>query len=47
MPPSPGSTVSELTAARGERVLQDVLQEGLTVAGRHAWLSWHLRGQEG
>jgi predicted nucleotidyltransferase len=40
-------TVSELVAASGERVLQDVLREGLTVAGRHAWLSRHLRSREG
>jgi predicted nucleotidyltransferase len=40
-------TVSELVAAGGERVLQDVLREGLTVAGRHAWLSRHLRSQDG
>lgn len=40
-------TVSELAAARGERVLQDVLREGLTVAGRHAWLSRQLRSQDG
>jgi predicted nucleotidyltransferase len=39
-------TVSELTAARDERVLQDALTEGLTVAGHHAWLSRHLRGSE-
>lgn len=36
-------TVSELTAARDELVLRDVLNEGLTVAGRHAWLSRALR----
>jgi len=35
-------TVSELTAARDERVVLDVLAEGLTVAGRHAWLSRHI-----
>jgi hypothetical protein len=36
-------TVSELTAARAEPVLRDVQKEGLTVAGRRAWLSRHLR----
>lgn len=36
-------TVSELTAARSELVLRDVQKEGLTVAGRRAWLSQHLR----
>lgn len=35
-------TVSELTAARHERVVRDVLAEGLTVAGSHAWLSRHV-----
>jgi len=36
-------TVSELNAARDEAVLRDVLKEGLTVAGRRAWLNQHLR----
>jgi predicted transcriptional regulator len=36
-------TVSELTAARAEPVLRDVQKEGLTVAGRRAWLGRHLR----
>lgn len=40
-------TVSELTAARDESVLRDVLNEGLTVTGRHAWLSRHLRAPKG
>jgi len=39
-------TVSELTAARDERVLRDVLEEGLTVAGHRAWLSQQLRNRE-
>ncbi|MEP7026468.1 MAG: nucleotidyltransferase domain-containing protein [Actinomycetota bacterium] len=36
-------TLSELTSARDEPVLRDVLREGLTVAGRRAWLSHQLR----
>jgi len=40
-------TISELTAARDEPVLRDVLKEGLTVAGRRAWLSQHLRERSG
>ena len=36
-------TVSELDAARAEPVLRDVLEQGLTVAGSHAWLSRRLR----
>jgi hypothetical protein len=36
-------TVSELANARGEPVLRDVLDEGLTVAGSHAWLNRQLR----
>jgi hypothetical protein len=36
-------TVTELAAARGERVLHDVLTEGLTVAGHRAWLNKYLR----
>jgi predicted transcriptional regulator len=40
-------TVSELTAARAELVLRDVQKEGLTVAGRRAWLSRHLRERRG
>jgi predicted transcriptional regulator len=40
-------TVSELTAARSELVLRDVQKEGLTVAGRRAWLSQHLRERGG
>ena len=36
-------TVSELTTARDEFVLRDVLEDGLTVAGRRAWLSRQLR----
>jgi hypothetical protein len=38
--------VSELAAARGEPVLHDVLDEGLTVAGSRAWLNRQLRGPE-
>lgn len=40
-------TVGELTAARDELVLRDVLNEGLTIAGRHAWLSRALRAPRG
>jgi hypothetical protein len=40
-------TVSELTAARAELVLRDAQKEGLTVAGRRAWLSRHLRERGG
>ena len=40
-------TVSELTASRDELVLRDVLNDGLTVAGRHAWLSRALREPKG
>jgi len=37
-------TESELQAAGGEdTVLQDVLSDGLTVAGSHAWLNKQLR----
>jgi len=39
-------TVSELTAARDEFVLRDVLEDGLTVAGRRAWLSRQLRARK-
>jgi DNA-binding transcriptional ArsR family regulator len=39
-------TVSELAAARGEPVLHDVLDEGLTVAGSRAWLNRQLREPE-
>jgi predicted nucleotidyltransferase len=38
-------TVSELTTARADTVLRDVLAEGLTVAGRRAWLGQQLRGR--
>ncbi len=38
--------VSDLAAARGELVLRDVLEEGLTVAGHRAWLSRQLRARE-
>jgi predicted nucleotidyltransferase len=38
-------TVTELAAARDEVVIHDVLRDGLTVAGRRAWLNRHLRGQ--
>jgi predicted nucleotidyltransferase len=31
-------TVSELRAARNDRVVQDVVRDGLTVAGQRAWL---------
>ena len=39
-------TVSELTTARDESVLRDVLEDGLTVAGRRAWLSRQLRARK-
>ena len=39
-------TVSELTTARDEFVLRDVLEDGLTVAGRRAWLSRQLRARK-
>jgi predicted nucleotidyltransferase len=39
-------TVSELTTARDEFVLRDVLEDGLTVAGRRAWLSRQLRARQ-
>jgi len=39
-------TVSELTTARDEFVLRDVLEDGLTVAGRRAWLSSQLRARK-
>jgi predicted nucleotidyltransferase len=40
-------TVSELTTARDEFVVRDVLEDGLTVAGRRAWLSRQLRARQG
>lgn len=40
-------TVSELTASRDELVLRDVLNEGLTIAGRRAWLSRALLAPKG
>ncbi len=36
-------TDSELAGAAGERVLQDIAREGLTVAGTRAWLTRQLR----
>ncbi len=36
-------TVSELRAARNDRVVRDVLTEGLTIAGSRAWLLRNLR----
>lgn len=36
-------TRSELAGAAGERVLQDIADEGLTVAGTRAWLTRQLR----
>ena len=39
-------TVSELAAARGEPVLHDVLEEGLTVAGNRAWLTQQMRRRQ-
>ena len=39
-------TVSELTTARDEFVVRDVLEDGLTVAGRRAWLSRQLRARK-
>jgi len=41
-------TAAELAAHnRDEPVLHDVLREGLTVAGRHAWLAKRLRERSG
>lgn len=37
--------VSELDAASAEPFLRDVLEEGLTIAGRHEWLNRQLRGR--
>ncbi len=39
--------VSELVMARDAPVLADVLKDGLTVAGRRAWLSQQLRNRGG
>ncbi|HEY1616960.1 MAG TPA: nucleotidyltransferase domain-containing protein [Streptosporangiaceae bacterium] len=36
-------TVSELLAARDEPVIFDIMKDGLTVAGRRAWLNQQLR----
>jgi predicted nucleotidyltransferase len=37
-------TVAEVAArGRDEPVLADILRDGLTVAGRHAWLAWQVR----
>lgn len=36
-------TVSELIAARNDLVIRDVMKDGLTVAGRRAWLVQHLQ----
>jgi len=38
-------TLAELTRARDEPVVQDVLKEGLTVAGSRVWLSRQLRNR--
>ncbi len=40
-------TVSELLAARDEPVIRDAMRDGLTVAGRRAWLIQHLRQRRG
>ena len=40
-------TVSELLAARHDRVVRDVVKDGLTVAGSRAWLVHQLRGKTG
>lgn len=40
-------TVSELDAARDERVLVDITQTGLTVAGMRTWLNSRLRARQG
>jgi|SRR5580700_8182130 predicted nucleotidyltransferase len=40
-------TASELLAARDELVVRDVMRDGLTVAGRRAWLIQHLRQRSG
>lgn len=40
-------SVSELADARAQAVLQDVLAEGLTVAGSRSWLNLRLRQQAG
>ena len=36
-------TVSEFAGAAGERVVQDIARDGLTVAGTRAWLTRQLR----
>jgi predicted nucleotidyltransferase len=40
-------TISELLAARDELVVRDIIKDGLTVAGRRAWLIQHLRQRSG
>jgi len=40
-------TASELLAARHEPVVRDVMRDGLTVAGRRAWLIQQLRQRSG
>jgi Nucleotidyltransferase domain len=40
-------TMSELLAARDDLVLRDIVMDGLTVAGRRAWLIQHLRQRSG
>jgi predicted nucleotidyltransferase len=40
-------TTGELLAARDELVVRDVMRDGLTVAGRRAWLVQHLRPRSG
>ena len=40
-------TDSELFAAGNELVIRDVVRDGLTVAGRRAWLIQHLRQRSG
>ena len=40
-------TASELLAARHELIVRDIVKDGLTVAGRRAWLIQHLRQRSG
>jgi hypothetical protein len=40
-------TISELLAAHNEPVVREVMRDGLTVAGRRAWLVQQLRGGGG
>jgi predicted nucleotidyltransferase len=36
-------TISELLAARDELIIHNIMKDGLTIAGRRAWLIQHLR----